>query len=61
MEVTMIRSWIERPEFTFVFRGQRGAVFAGDFVQFGGMGFELGAAIPELRAAIEAARRRAGR
>jgi hypothetical protein len=46
----------ERPLFTFVFEGRKGAVYSGDFIMWGGMGFEISAAGPAMREVIDTAR-----
>lgn len=50
-----------KPKFRFTYQGTSGAVFGApgaEFVQWGGMGFEIDAASSALRVAIEARRPR---
>lgn len=42
---------------SFMFHGARGTVDAFNFVQWGGMGFQIEAAAPDLRKTIDNARR----
>ena len=42
-----------QPEFRFTFDGIDGAVFPGGFIKWNGGSFQIEAAGPELRAAIE--------